>query len=95
MLKKMLRRAISFVLVFAMLCEIGTPLAYAAGNTSKKRSTLDPSMIERSYDPNNQPAGESADIKLDKEVAEVVNNTTKGDVLEASNDTVLFENTAR
>ena len=92
MLKNVLRKAISCVLVFAMFCEISTPLAYAAGNSLKTRSSLDPSLIERSYDPYKQPKGESADITLDKEVADVVNNITNGGVLEASNETVLFEN---
>ena len=32
MLKKLLRKAVSILLVFAMLCEVGTPLAYAAGS---------------------------------------------------------------
>ena len=96
MFRSIARKAISFILVLAMLSEVSAPLAYAAGN-SPHSGTSGPEgiSVERLYDPDKQLEGESADISLDETVAGVVNNISKGDVLEASNDTVLFENAAK
>jgi len=74
-----MKRAVSIILVFAMFCEISTPLVYAAGDTGLEAAS---SIIAN-------------DAVYSSEVAEVINNTSKGELLSANDDTVLAENTDR
>ena len=78
MLHKMLRKAISIILVFAMLCEISTPLAYAAGDTGASTGVA-----------------ASEDAVYSKDDADIINNSSKGEIIKASDETVAYENTDR
>ena len=96
MLKKILKKVIAIVLVFAMIMDVSTALAYAIGSDadSRKDNRTDIKAIinDRTYDPDRPLQQERSGVFLDKEVAEVVNNTSDPEPLEANNDTVLFEN---
>ena len=79
MLKKLVRRVVSVILVISMFMEVGTPLAYAAG--------------ESETEPGNTAVFE--DAVYSKDVAEIINNPSKGEIIKASDETVAYENTDR
>ena len=79
MFKRLMKRAVSIVLVFAILCEIGTPLAYAAGESVE----------------GTENAGAPEGAVYSQDTAAIINNSTKGEIVRASDDTVAFENVDR
>ena len=97
MFKSILKKTIAIVLVFAMIMDVSTALAYAigsdAGSRKDNRTDIKAIINDRTYDPDRPLQQERSGVYLDKEVAEVVNNTSDPELLEANNDTVLFEKT--
>ncbi len=79
MFKKVLRKVVSAILVFAMLCEISTPLAYAAGEAVSEA----------------RRPGVSGEAVYSEELADIINKASKGEIAKASNDTVAYENADR
>ena len=97
MCKKLLRGAVAVVISFAMVLESAATFTYAAGNEtgsySNSGTDIEKIINDRTYDPDRSLQQESAGIFLDKETAEVINNASDAEILEANDDTVLFENT--
>ena len=97
MCKKLLRGAVAVVLSFAMVLESAATFTYAAGNEtgsySNSGTDIEKIINDRTYDPDRSLQQESAGIFLDKETAEVINNASDAEILEANDDTALFENT--
>ena len=95
MFKKLLKKTIAVILVFAMVMETSTALAYAigsdAGSKNDGKTDIKAIINDRSYDPNRPLAQERAGVFLDEEAAAVINNASDAEPVEANDDTVLFE----
>ena len=95
MFKKLLKRTIAVILVFAMVMETSTALAYAIGNDAdsgkNNRTDIKAIINDRSYDPNRPLPQERAGVFLDDETASAINDPASAAPREANNDTVLFE----
>ena len=85
MIKKLIQRTISVILVIAMIFEVGTPLAYAAGLDGEEQAEQD--YLEE-YD--------GSDVVFDADTAALLNSTNdKGATLKASDATVAGESVKR
>ena len=78
MLRRILKRGISVILVIAMLFEISTPLVYAAGNPDEDYSA--PAVYSE------------PDAVFDKDAAAILNHSgEKKDPLKATDENIVFE----
>ncbi|MBQ1689808.1 MAG: hypothetical protein II018_00910, partial [Firmicutes bacterium] len=77
MFKKLLKKTIAVILVFAMVMETSTALAYAigsdAGSKNDGKTDIKAIINDRSYDPNRPLAQERAGVFVDEEAAAVIN----------------------
>ena len=85
MFKRLFKKAIAIILILAMLAEVGTPLAYAAGLDAGSSSEA----------PEVQIFDDGSGVVYDKDTADLINSAGQYEALKASDDTVIAESVKR